>query len=76
MPLFSDTEGPAPDWAARASVTDMLTIWADAVRRGRVVYLTGPGDDDVMVVAPVDVVEAGLAALGRTGTGELGESGS
>jgi NADPH-dependent ferric siderophore reductase len=43
MPLFSDTEGPAPDWAAEASVTDMLTMWADTVRRGHVVYLTGPG---------------------------------
>jgi hypothetical protein len=70
MPLFSDAEGPAPDWAAEASVPQMLTELATAVRAGQVVYLTGPGDDDVMAVAPVEVVEAGLAALGRTTTGK------
>ncbi len=40
------------------------------VRSGNVVYLTGPGDDDmVAAVAPVEVVKAGLAALDRTESG-------
>lgn len=66
MPLFSDTEGPAPEWAAEASVSQVLGELTSQALAGNVVYLTGPGDDDVVAVAPVEVVRAGLAALGRT----------
>ncbi len=53
-----------------AVVSPLLVLIAQA-RAGHVVYLTGPGDDDVVAIAPVEVVTAGLAALGRTedGTG-------
>jgi hypothetical protein len=39
-----------------------------SVVAGQVVALTGPGDDDVVAVAPIALVEAGLAALGRPDT--------
>ncbi|MGH8879362.1 MAG: hypothetical protein ACRD0P_18795 [Stackebrandtia sp.] len=65
MPLFSDTEGPVPEWAADASVSNVLGELTSQALAGNVVYLTGPGDDDVVAVAPVEVVKAGLAALGR-----------
>lgn len=66
MPLFSDTEGPAPEWAAEASVSQVLGALTSQALAGNVVYLNGPGDDDVVAVAPVEVVKAGLAALGRS----------
>lgn len=66
MPLFSDTEGPAPEWAAVATVETVLEPLISSAVAGQVVALTGPGDDDVMAVAPIALVEAGLAALGRS----------
>lgn len=72
MPLFSDTEGPAPDWAAEATVGQVLGDLIAQAQAGHVVYLTGPGDDDVVAVAPVEVVRAGLKALGRTEAGPAG----
>lgn len=69
MPLFSDTEGPAPEWAAEATVGQVLGELIARAKAGHVVYLTGPGDDDAVAVAPVEVVKAGLAALGRTENG-------
>ncbi|MGH3566665.1 MAG: hypothetical protein ACRDRH_11660 [Pseudonocardia sp.] len=59
MPLFSDTEGTAPDWAAEASVGQVLGELIAQAKAGNVVYLTGPGDEDVVAVAPVEVVRAG-----------------
>ncbi|MBE1579536.1 MULTISPECIES: hypothetical protein [Pseudonocardiaceae] len=69
MPLFSDIDGPAPEGAAEATVGQVVGELTRQARAGHVVYLTGPGDDDVVAVAPVDVVKAGLAALGRTEDG-------
>lgn len=72
MPLFSDTEGPVPGWAAPASASQVMDELIAAARAGNVVYLTGPGDDSEVeaAVAPVEVVKAGLAALGRTEGGD------
>lgn len=71
MPLFSDIDGPAPKTAASASAGLLMDELISAARAGNVVYLTGPGDDDLVVaVAPVAVVKAGLAALGRTEDGD------
>lgn len=54
-----------------ASVGMLMDEMISAVRAGRVVYLTGPGDNDVVAaIAPVVVVKAGLAALGRTEDGD------
>lgn len=72
MPLFSDTEGPAPDWAAEASASQVLGELIAQAKAGNVVYLTGPGDEDAVAVAPVEVVRAGLAALGRIEPGSGG----
>ena len=67
MPLFSDTEGPAPERAATATIGMVMEELISAALAGQVVYLTGPGDDDVVAaVVPVDVAQAGLAALGRS----------
>ncbi|WP_422647346.1 hypothetical protein [Actinoalloteichus caeruleus] len=64
IPLFSDTEGPAPEWAAEATVGQVLGELIAQAKAGHVVYLTGP-EDDAVAVAPIEVVRAGLAALGR-----------
>lgn len=68
MPLFSDTKGPAPEWAAVATVEQVLEPMISSALAGHVVSLTGPGDDDVVAVAPIALVQAGLAALGRSDT--------
>lgn len=68
MPLFSDTEGPAPDSAAVATVDEILAPMISSALAGHVVALSGPGDDDVVAVAPMALAEAGLAALGRSST--------
>ncbi|MQA87714.1 MAG: hypothetical protein GEV03_24595 [Streptosporangiales bacterium] len=65
MPLFSDTESAAPERAAPATVGMVVDELISAAREGRVVYLTGPDDDDAVAVVPVEVAKAGLAALGR-----------
>lgn len=68
MPLFSDAEGPAPEWAAVATVEQVLEPMISSALAGHVVALTGPGEDEVVAVAPIMVVQAGLAALGRSNT--------
>ncbi|WP_016698393.1 hypothetical protein [Actinoalloteichus spitiensis] len=42
----------------------MLGELITQAKAGHVVYLTGP-EDDAVAVAPIEVVRAGLAALGR-----------
>lgn len=64
--MFSDTEGPAPERAATATVGMVMDELISVARAGEIVYLTGPGDDDVAAaVVPVEVAQAGLAALRR-----------
>lgn len=49
MPLFSETEGPAPERAATATVGMMMNELISAARADQVVYLTGPGDEASLV---------------------------
>jgi hypothetical protein len=55
----------AADASPSSQVGALMASLIEAAAAGQVVYLTGPGDDDVpaAAVVPVAVAEAGLAAL-------------
>jgi len=61
------TEQP-PHRAARVDGGMVLSELIASTKGGGVVYLTDDGDV-VAAVAPIDVVEAGLRALGRNSDG-------